>query len=258
MKKEDWKALLKKCFGKEKDERLHAIAMLIIWGIFITIVILMVRLSPSRETSSNNSTTPDNNNQVETTPNTGGIISNEETPSTPTESFEVNFSYIYTVTNNGVQEVITGKKIDEKEIFTIITKEGSNSYAKLSSNYLQKENGEYHIVESPSSNLVYCDVEDISYLTEVGTLTTNGNVYTYQVPVTQIVKLYNPTFDTTTIDTNLKDTITLTTENGTLKTIKANYNNYLTTVSGHLSTLTIEMEFSQVGTTENFEITLGD
>ena len=101
-------------------------------------------------------------------------------------------------------------------------------------------------------------MEDISYLTEVGTLTTNGNVYTYQVPVTQIVKLYNPTFDTTTIDTNLKDTITLTTENGTLKTIKANYNNYLTTVSGHLSTLTVEMEFSQVGTTENFEITLGD
>ena len=58
MKKEDWKALLKKCFGKEKDDRLHAIAMLIIWGIFIAIVILMIRLSPSRETSSNNSTTP--------------------------------------------------------------------------------------------------------------------------------------------------------------------------------------------------------
>lgn len=258
MKKEDWQALLKKCFGKEKDERLHAIAMLIIWGIFILILVIMIRLSP---TPDEQTTTPndnkDNQNQVENpTPDIGSNNDNN-TSNDPTESFEVNFSYIYTVTNNGVQEVVTGKKIDEKEIFTIITKEGSNSYAKLSNNYLQKENGEYHIVESPSPNLIYCDVEDISYLTEIGTLTTQGNVYTYQVPVIQIVKIYNPTFDTSSIDSNLKDTITLTTENGTLKTIKANYNNYFTTVSGQLSTLTIEMEFSQVGTTEDFEVTLG-
>ena len=257
MKKEDWQALLKKCFGKEKDERLHAIAMLIIWGIFILILVIMIRLSP---TPDEQTTTPndnkDNQNQVENpTPDIGNNNDNN-TSNDPTESFEVNFSYIYTVTNNGVQEVVTGKKIDEKEIFTIITKEGSNSYAKLSNNYLQKENGEYHIVESPSPNLIYCDLEDISYLTEIGTLTTQGNVYTYQVPVIQIVKIYNPTFDTTSIDSNLKDTITLTTENGTLKTIKANYNNYLTTVSGELSTLTIEMEFSQVGTREDFEVTV--
>jgi|GEM_PF-1921872 hypothetical protein len=257
MKKEDWKALLKKCFGKEKDEQLHAIAMLIIWGIIILILVIMIRMSPTPDDQ--NSTTPNDNKDSQTQVETPGIGNNNgnDESSSPTESFEVNFSYIYTVTNNGVQEVITGKKIDEKEIFTIITKEGSNSYAKLSNNYLQKENGEYHIVENPSPNLIYCDVEDISYLTEIGTLTTQGNVYTYQVPITQIVKLYNPTFDTTSIDSNLMDTITLTTENGTLKSIKANYNNYLMTVSGRISTLTIEMEFSQVGTTEDFEVTLG-
>ena len=257
MKKEDWKALLKKCFGKEKDESLHAISIIIIWRLIILILVIMIRLSPTPDDQ--NSTTPNDNKDSQTQVETPGIGNNNgnDESSSPTESFEVNFSYIYTVTNNGVQEVIKEKKIDEKEIFTIITKEGSNSYAKLSNNYLQKENGEYHIVESPSPNLIYCDVEDISYLTEIGTLTTQGNVYTYQVPITQIVKLYNPTFDTTSIDSNLMDTITLTTENGTLKSIKANYNNYLTTVSGRISTLTIEMEFSQVGTTEDFEVTLG-
>ncbi len=258
MNKVDWKALLKKCFGKEKDERLHAIAMLILWGIFIAIIVIMIRLSPStppEDTKQGNNNQNNNQIQGENPPLENNTEENNEDTS---EIYEINYSYIYTVTNNGEEEVITGKKLDEKEIFTIITKEGSESYAKLSDNYLQKENGEYHIVESPSSNLIYCDVEDISYLTEMGKLTRNGDIYTYQIPTYQIIKLYNPTFDTTNIDKNMMDTITLTLENGTLKKINANYNQYLTTVSGRLSTLTIAMEFTQVGTTEDFEITLGE
>ena len=110
MKKEDWKALLKKCFGKEKDERLHAIAMLIIWGIIILILVIMIRLSPTPDNQ--NSTTPNDNKDSQTQVETPGIGNNNgnDESSSPTESFEVNFSYIYTVTNNGVQEVITGKK----------------------------------------------------------------------------------------------------------------------------------------------------
>ena len=64
MKKEDWQALLKKCFGKEKDERLHAIAMLIIWGIFILILVIMIRLSP---TPDEQTTTPNDNKDNQNT-----------------------------------------------------------------------------------------------------------------------------------------------------------------------------------------------
>ena len=117
MKKEEISTVLKKCFGKEKDDRYHAIAMLCLYGIFLTIIVVMIRIGGTNQspeitdktpnnsinnTSNNNIpvTTPDNNND-----NQSNITSNE-----------INYSYSYTITYNGNSEVFLGKKIDEKEI----------------------------------------------------------------------------------------------------------------------------------------------
>ena len=60
MKKEEVKEILKKCFGKEKDDRYHAIAMLTIYGIFILILVLVIRLGGTNSSNmvSNPTTSP--------------------------------------------------------------------------------------------------------------------------------------------------------------------------------------------------------
>ena len=261
MKKEEWIKILKKCFGKEKDERWHAGAMLIIYGIFITFVIVSVRTAPSttNQQGTNQTTTP--TNTPVSTPNsntsiTDGIIKEETQETIPSQEYEINYSYVFTIQNNEYKEVITGKKLDDKEIFTIIDTTGSTDYAKLSDNYLKKENGEYHIVESPSNNLKYVNVEDIIELTLNTTPTQTENIYTYTVPSYQVMKMFHPDRSIDSIDGTLMDTIILTTENDNLKKIDINFSNYYTALSIYPSTLIITMEFSNIGTTEDFNITV--
>ena len=57
MNKKDFNEIWNKAFGKEKDEKTHAIAMLIIYFIFILIVIVFIKTSPSTDTSNNANTT---------------------------------------------------------------------------------------------------------------------------------------------------------------------------------------------------------
>lgn len=249
----DWKELWKKCFGKEKDERAHATAMLAIYGIFIIILVIVVRTGGTT-TESENKTSVSSPTPTEETTQTTTPSQNE----TQIDSFEINYSYIYTIQNNDQKEVFTGKKIDDKEIFTIINGNGSESYAKLSDNYLKKENGEYHLIDIPSNNLIYADVEKIISLTEQGTLTKNNNIYTYQVPTNEVIKMYNSD-SSIVVDNNLMDTIVMTTDGDTLKTIDINFNNYQTIINNNTpSVLEIKMEFNNVGTTENFDVTISN
>ena len=247
----NWKEIWKKCFGKEKDERAHAFAMLAIYGIFIIVLVIMVRIggtsTEDKTPTKTPSVTPSATTSPTTTPNQNQV-----------ESFEINYSYIYTIQNNDQKEVFTGKKIDDKEIFTMINGNGSESYAKLSDNYLKKENGEYHLIDMPSKNLIYADVEKIISLTEQGTLTKNNNIYNYQVPTNEIIKMYNSD-STIVVDNNLMDTIIMTVENDTLKSIDINFNNYQTIINNNIpSILKIKMEFNNVGTTENFDVTISN
>jgi len=255
MEKKDWINLLKKCFGKEKNERYHASAMLIIYGIFITILVVSVRSAPKQTPNNNLSQTPTPTPTINSI--TDGIIKEEEKQeSIQQPENEINYSYVFTVQNNNKREIITGKKIDDKKIFTIINEIGSTDYAKLSNNYLKKENGNYHIIENPSNNLKYLNVEDIIELTLNTNSVQNGNVLTYTIPSYRIMKMYHPDRSIDSVDGTLMDYISMTLENNQLKKIDINFSNYYTVLNIYPSTLLITMEFSNIGTTEDFNITV--
>ena len=179
MDKKEFKEILSKCFGKEKDERYHAIAMLALYGVFFFIVILLIRTSPAPTSDETTNQAPTNT----PTTNVSNSNDNQIDEGISNEEFEINYSYVYTLENNGIKEVFTGKRLDDKEIFTYITSTGSTDYARLSDNYLIKENGEYHLVDIPSSNLKYTNMDKIISLTEKSSLSKEGNTYNYKVPV---------------------------------------------------------------------------
>lgn len=258
----NWKELLKKCFGKEKNERYHAVSMLTIYGIFFAILIVFVRMSPT--TSDNNQPTTNNgsNNSTvvekdEVKDPTNNIVDNDkdEEEVDINETFEINYSYVYTVENNGVKEIFTGKRLDDKEIFTHINANGSSDYAKLSGNYLKKEDGEYKLVDEPSTNLEYLDIDKVITLTEKASFTQEGNLYKYVVPTKEVLSIYG--YEQMISDAS--DSIIISLENGLIKTIDIDFSNYSYVINGNVSTkLTIKMEFNNVGTTENFNVTVGD
>lgn len=253
MKNKEFKEILKKCFGKEKDDRYHSIAMLIIYGIFIFIVVLIIRLSgtatstlENQPTQTPNPTppivTPDYNDNPEPLPEDKKeeIVGND-----------INYSYSYTITINGETEVYLGKKIDDKEKFTLIKNGKTTDYAILNDNYLKLENGIYHITENPSDFFKYCDVEKIlSLVDDIDSLETN-NKLEYSISNADIAYVFR---DRISVDNNKTNKVELTVSNNSLKSIDFNLNNYLTSVKGEETALSIHMEFADIGTTEDFEI----
>ena len=253
MDKKNFKEILSKCFGKEKDERYHAIAMLALYGLFFFTVILIIRTSPTSTNDEKVTDSPTNNP-------TNNIVDdnnkNQNKDNLSNESFDINYSYVYTLENNGVKEVFTGKRLDDKEIFTYITSTGSTDYARLSDNYLIKENGEYHLVDIPSPNLKYTDMDKIVSLTEKASLAKEGNIYKYSVPVSEVLTMYD---SDRIAEATLYDNIIVTLENEVIKTIDINFTNYASIINGNVATtLTIKMEFNNVGTTENFDVTVSN
>lgn len=258
----DWKELWKKCFGKEKNDRYHAIAMLAIYGIFFVILIVFVRMSPTTDDNNQSTTNNGSNNSPvvennETKDPTNNIIDNSSKDEEVdiNEDFEINYSYVYTVENNGIKEVFTGKRLDDKEIFTYINTNGSSDYAKLSGNYLKKEDGEYKLVDEPSSTLKYLDMDKIIALTEKANLTKDGNIYKYAVPTKEVLSIYG--YEQMVSDAI--DKIIISLENGIIKTIDIDFSNYNYVINGNIAAnLIIRMEFNNVGTTENFNVTISD
>lgn len=247
MKSDEFKELLKKCFGKQKDDRYHAIAMLAIYAIFIFIVVLVIRMGGSTSSSSNltgNSPTQtpvinvDKNEDIET--------ENNETPTN-----DINYSYSYTISYNGVSEVYLGKKIDDKERFTLVKDGITTNYAILSENFLIMENDTYHITESPSRFFKYCDVEKLLLIVENEISIESGNTVKYNVSNQLLSKSYK---DNLTLDNQLDNMIQLTKSDNTLKSIDIDFSNYISSIDNTNSTLTIHMEFVDIGTTEDFEI----
>lgn len=251
MKKEEVKEILKKCFGKEKDDRYHAIAMLAIYGIFILIIVLVIRLGGSNSSNMvNNPTT-----SPTTTPTASGTTSptNNDTISSSTSNGnnDINYSYSYTITYNGVSEVYLGKKIDDKEKFTLVKDGTTTNYAILDDNYLILENDIYHITESPSRLFKYCDAEKILTLIENEIPTENNCVTKYSVSSHNIASSFH---ESLSIDSEKTNAIQLVVSNDTLKSIDLDLSNYLSSLEGVSITLTIHMEFADIGTTSDFDI----
>lgn len=247
MKNSDFKEIWKKCFGKEKDDRYHAIAMLAIYGVFLLIIILMVRLGGSTINNENSNSTP----TPSPTPTTKPSEDNEDEIDNIIDENDINYSYSYTITYNGVSEVYLGKKIDDKEKFTLVKDGITTDYAILSDNYLILENEIYHLTESPSRFFKYCDIEKILLLVENEISTTNENSVKYNLSNTSLAFSYK---DTITINNEKTNLATLTIINDVLKSVDLDFSNYITAIDGKESVLTIHMEFVDIGTTEDFEI----
>lgn len=249
MKNKEFGEILKKCFGKEKDDRYHAIAMLVIYGVFILILVLMIRLggSTSSNESLDNSTTPSPSPAVTDTPST----SEDSNLNNNVSGNDINYSYSYTITYNGISEVYLGKKVDEKEKFTLVKDGILTDYAILGDNYLILDNGIYRITESPSSFFKYCDIEKILLLIENEIPTENGNIVKYSLSNSDLALSFK---DVITVDNEISNLVTLMIENNSLKSIDLDFSNYISSVLGSIDTLNIHMEFVDVGTTEDFEI----
>ena len=251
MKNKELKDILKKCFGKEKDDRYHAIAMLIIYGIFMLVLVIMIRMNATPNNEVNNeipSPSPTN-----TAPNKNNSNSNDSNVSDSQITENINDSYSCTVSYNGNSEVFLGKKVNNKEKFTHIKDGITNNYAVLDDNYLILENNTYHITNNPSNLFKYCDVSEILSLVDDEIPTENNGVIRYQVDNTKLAISYK---DKITVNNELKNSIVLTTIDNTLKSIDLDLTNYISALENSSSSLIIHMEFVDIGNTEDFDINI--
>lgn len=251
MNKKDFSLLLKKCFGKEKNDRYHAIAMLIIYGIFILIIVLMIRLDGTTNTNTNKTPDTTSNPNETTSPNTD--TNNDKENEERIIGNDINYSYSYTITLDNSNEVYLGKKIDEKEKFTLIKDGQTTNYAIIDDNYLVLENNKYRIASSPSDYFKYCDVSNIFSLIENEDSIKENNTITYSISN----KKASTVFRSKLINDNEQlNTIKMYIPNNSLKTIDLVLSNYFSSLKGEGHTLIIHMEFVDIGTTENFNIDL--
>lgn len=246
MEKSKWKELLKKSFGKNKDDKYHAIAMLIMYGIFVLILIILIRIGNSNNNITNTpNPTPSSNTTI------NGDNSDNKQNNNIIDNEDINYSYSYTVTYNGMTEVYLGKKINNKEKFTLVKNGVSTEYAILNDNYLISENGIYHITNSPSSIFKYCDISIILSMVDNEIPTVNNDTTKYQVTNQSLAINYK---DKLINDNELKNSINLLMASNVLKSADMDLSNYISAVEGKDSTLTIHMDFVDIGTTDDFDI----
>ena len=79
----------------------------------------------------------------------------------------------------------------------------------------------------------------------------SGNTVKYNISNQLLAKSYN---DNLTLDNQLDNMIQLIKSDNTLKSIDIDFSNYISSIDNTNSTLTIHMEFVDIGTTEDFEI----
>lgn len=253
MKKEELKKILKKCFGKEKDDKYHAIAMLCLYGLFMILLVAMIRIGGSSNTNRLTPTptpSPTSNTNINNSNNNNNIIDEKDNS---IEKDNINYSYSYTITSNGNSEVFLGKKVNSKEKITYIKDGITEEYAVLNDNYLILENNSYHITNSPSNFFKYCDINKILAVVDREIPTENNGIIKYQVSNKNLALEYS---DKLEIDNEQNNSIILTIVNDNLKSADLVLDNYISSVMGETNTLSIHMEFVDIGTTQDFTINI--
>lgn len=241
MKKREFQELFQKCFGKKKDTRYHAITMLAIYGILLLIIMIVVRIGGSSTS----------NVQENSNPTPSPIVEDDSHQTTNQE--KINYSYSYMITDNGKNEIYLGKKVGDKQKFTFIKDNSTVDYAVIKNNYFILENGTYQITENPSKFLKYCDREKIKLLVADEIPTENNHTISYSVSNQVIALFFEEVLEQDFEKTNF---IQIHTVNDEVKTIDIDLSNYLSSLEKVDRTLTIHMEFVDIGTTEDFEISL--
>lgn len=237
MKKKEFKELMKKCFGKGKDERYHAVAMLILYGIFLIFVIAFVRIA-------------------------GGNIEDNVTPtptptSTPVEKSDIkNYTYSYTVTFDEESYVFNGKKIGDKEVFKYINNgdiDNVAEYAAVGTSYYKIVDDNYEKVDSINPYFKYLDVNKILTLIEKDNPIKSGESYLYNVNNIAIANMYSDTLNKEE-DNMLSNGVFIVKNDNVIKSIRLELNNYISSVLGSEHSLNLLIELSNINETTDYEI----
>ena len=232
MSKKEWKELFRKCFGKNKDERYHGIAMLLIYGIFLLVIVLAIRIGGTS-----------NYEEVPTSPSPTPIVDEEqEKPN--------NYSYTYRITKNGISAVYLGKRVEDKEKFTAIINGVSIDYAILSNNFLILENGTYQVTDIPDYDFKYCNQDKILELVKDEIPTENGNLIKYTVNNHKIATIFQEEVK----DLYGNNMIQIQQENGQVKEITLDFSSYFSNKNEVETNWIAELSYTDIGLIEDFNL----
>ena len=81
--------------------------------------------------------------------------------------------------------------------------------------------------------------------------TENGNSVMYKLSNATLASTFK---DTLTLDNKQLNSISMVINNNNLKSVTLDLSNYISSITGTTHTLTINMEYANIGTTENFDI----
>ena len=245
MNKKDFDGIFSKAFGKDKDEKVHSIAMLIIYFIFISIVVIAVRIN-SDNTIVNNKDDSNGNENIVSTPTPSPTP--DATPKTTKTSGDINYKYSYTITLDGKSEIYLGKVFDDKQKFSY-TKDGTTlEYAIKDDQYLLKNsNGIYQLTDKLDTYFEYCDID--KFLSLIEDKITDSN--SYSVTNKEIADIFGTE---AVVNGELLNNIILEMNEGELKSFYIDLSNYIKSVTGVEHVLSIKMEFADIGKVEDFDI----
>ena len=226
-----------------------------IFGLTVYIIIMVVILLYFRFNGSSTS-----NNQNETT-----AINPFETPDVTSEVeqnkkefqkiLDKNYEFNYTITENGNATTYAGKTYNNKESFTRIRNGVATAFYKLNNSYF---NSSYATVENPFQYEEFMDIDNVLSLLDYASIKENtGSKLVAKIYIMDIYDiLYSDAFyDSSTVVSLPNDTISFTIQDDQVTEIHydlKNFINYYT--SGKVSSLTIDLTYSNFGTIEDFAI----
>lgn len=222
---------------------------LAIYAIIIIVIILFLRLGGN---SASNNETQQTSDPFQTPESTSDTEKNKEEF---TKILDGNYEFSYTITENGNVTTYTGKRYHNKESFTRVQNGLANAFYKLNDSYF---NSNFATVENPYQYQEFMDIDNVLSLLNYASIEENtGNNITAQVYTGDIYDIIYPEsfYDPSSVVTIPADTISFTVQDDQVTSIHYDLNNFIiSSTSGAITSLTIDLTYSNFGTVEDFSI----
>lgn len=243
-------------FREKKDnqdddtKRKHSLIKLAIYGIFLIVVIIAIRTG-SDNTNNNSSTNNQSKIEEKTEVKEDKNKEIQEKTSIIREN-DVNYSYMYTVVLDGKTETYIGKRIDEKEKFSYTKNNEIKEYAIMDDNYFILDGDIYHLTDKLDNNFKYCDIEKILSIIETIQPVSNDSLI-FNVDNSKLSYVFGDVIKEKKEDFN---TIKINVTEDSIQSVEINFNSYISSILTGNHSLSIKMEYANVGKVEDFTIKL--